>query len=142
MKKTSNNKTYSNKDYHELVMNLLMKNGESFTFDGVQWNFTLDYVYLLRAWQRDYSFILVYKAANATETYFKTTLTKFETLIKTKFKKFMSDYLGEKIIMLSVVDIHSYHTALKQKWENHADIEIINHLSRESYNKIASGNKA
>jgi hypothetical protein len=119
-----------------------MKNGESFTIDGAQWNFTLDHVYLLRSWQRDYSFILIYKPPNATEIYLKAMLTIYETLIKTKFQKFMSDYFGEKIIMLSVVDIHSYQDGLKQKWENHPDIEIINHLSRESYNKIASGNKA
>jgi hypothetical protein len=132
MIKTAKTRTWENEQYRELVMKMLMRRGERFTIDGCQLIFEAQHVYILRAFRRDMSFIIVYNAKDVTETYFKAGLEKYMNQISEFFRTFVKNYFAERIMMVSAIDMGSYNAFALEKWKTHQEIEIISKLSRES----------
>jgi hypothetical protein len=125
MIKTRKNKTYHNPRYQELLMDTFLRHGKKFTYPECKIEFGISAVYLIKLWQREYSYVLFYYIPGYSNTYFKgPNLAEHESKIKKHWENFIKTYFNENVMMVSAAPCTQLEM-LQFNWEMGDNFEIL-----------------
>jgi hypothetical protein len=106
-------------------MDTFLSHGKKFTYPESKIEFGIAAVYLIKLWQREYSYVLFYYIPGYSDTYFKgTNLADHESKIKNHWQNFVKTYFNENVMMVSAAPSTQLEI-LRLNWEMNDNFEIL-----------------